>query len=146
MSPFSFGLLINPGAPHTECMNPRALRTTAWNPFVCSLCYVLTNVSWIVHPHLDCKQMYEQRTNCEYKLRQHTFSFSLYSFFFPLSPPIVGVNAMSKEVTASNALSKRSLMPDRQVDSPPKRPKSNEAKISVSEQVRVTSWLSTCLT
>lgn len=51
-----------------------------------------------------------------------------------LSP---GVNAITKEITAANAMVKHSHLPDRQMESPPKRPKSAEGKTSTSEQV----WL-----
>lgn len=50
-----------------------------------------------------------------------------------------GVNAISKEVTGPNAVVKHSLLPDRQIESPPKRPKSAEGKTSANEQVKVYS-------
>lgn len=42
---------------------------------------------------------------------------------------------MSKEVTGPNATVKHSLLPDRQMESPPKRPKSAEGKTSANDQV-----------
>lgn len=48
-----------------------------------------------------------------------------------------GVNAISKEVIGPNAMVKHSLLPDRQLESPPKRPKSAEGKTSANEQVKV---------
>lgn len=48
-----------------------------------------------------------------------------------------GVNAISKEVTGPNAMAKHSLLPDRQIESPTKRPKSAEGKTSANEQVKV---------
>lgn len=50
-----------------------------------------------------------------------------------------GVNAISKEVTGPNAMAKHSLLPDRQIESPSKRPKSAEGKTSANEQVMVCS-------
>lgn len=44
---------------------------------------------------------------------------------------------MSKEVSGLNAMGKHSLMADRQIESPPKRPKSAEGKMSASDQVKV---------
>ncbi|KAK1884876.1 Zinc finger homeobox protein 4 [Dissostichus eleginoides] len=46
------------------------------------------------------------------------------------------MNATSKEVTGPNAMAKHSLLPDRQNESPPKRPKSAEGKTSANEQVQ----------
>lgn len=48
---------------------------------------------------------------------------------------LLGVNAVSKEVTGPNAMVKHSLLPDRQMESPPKRPKSAEGKTSANDQV-----------
>lgn len=47
------------------------------------------------------------------------------------------MNAISKEATAPNTLGKHSLLSDRQIESPPKRPKSAEGKTSANEQVSV---------
>lgn len=55
----------------------------------------------------------------------------------PFSYCLSGVIAMSNEVTAPNAMVKHSLPPDRQIESPPKRPKSAEGKTSANEQVMV---------
>lgn len=63
-------------------------------------------------------------------------------FFLPLlSLSLLGVNAAPKEVTGPNAMVKHSLLPDRQIESPPKRPKSAEGKTSANEQVKVSGIL-----
>lgn len=59
----------------------------------------------------------------------------MFSFFLCL----VGGGAMSKEATRPNATVKHSLLPDRQIESPPKRPKSAEGKTLSNDQVRVYS-------
>ena len=46
-----------------------------------------------------------------------------------------GVNNMGKETSGLTAAGKRSLLQEKQNDSPPKRPKSAEGKTSANEQV-----------
>lgn len=66
---------------------------------------------------------------CNGSFKKINFSFSLHH--------TLGVNTTSKEVTGPNATVKHSLLPDRQTENPPKRPKSAEGKTSANEQVKV---------
>lgn len=132
---------------HAECMWSMGYYISVSNQALTLLLHLVFNMS--ICSTADPEKPYLQKKSIVQPLIMMKFSHFLIfdinnphsaSFLFHLSHHhLSGVNAISKEVTGPKALVKHSLLSDRQIESPPKRPKSAEGKTSANEQVRV--WI-----